>query len=96
VQLSTSVLKRTVQRLITVSFPDAHAYAQWPGSPLGYRFPFHEPKPVFRSPWTLSGGIVPFRQLHLLRSFPPLANPFTSTKGFPSVDGRCSPGFLPL
>jgi len=64
------------------------------GSPGGYGLPFRGPRPPSRSSWTRVGGVTPFRQLHLLRSFVPLANPFATTSSCPWVVGRCSPGFF--
>jgi len=49
--------------------------AQLPGFPASYGLPFHEPRSVFRSSWAWLDGLTSFRQLHLLRSFPPLVNP---------------------
>jgi len=93
-QLSTGVQECTVLRLVASGFTDAHAFTQLPGSPDDYELPFDEPKLASRSFWTQDSGITPFRQLHLLRSFAPLANPFATSLGCPSVVGRCSPGFL--
>jgi hypothetical protein len=39
--------------------------------------------PAFRSPWVARGSTVPDGQLHPLRSVPPPANPFTSTRANP-------------
>jgi len=77
-------------------FTDVHAFTRLPGSPGDYELPFRAPKLASRSFWTRDGGITPFRQLHLLRSLAPLANPFATTLGCPWVVGRCSPGFSPL
>lgn len=93
-QLSTGVQECTVLRLITSGFTDSHAFAQLPGSPSDYELPFDEPKLASRSFWARDSGITPFRQLHLLRSFTPLANPFATTLGCPSAVGRCSPGLF--
>jgi hypothetical protein len=71
-------------------FTDVHAFTQLPGSPTDYGLPFHEPRSVSRSSRARSSGIASFRRLHLLRSFPPLARPFRSTLGCPSVAGRFS------
>jgi hypothetical protein len=83
-QSFTNVRRRAARRLVTTGFPDAHAEAQLPGSPGDYELPFHEPRPASRSLWTPNTGAVSFRQLHLLRSFVPPANPFTPTRVAPS------------
>jgi len=74
-QSSTDVLGRTSQSLIASSFPDAHAYARLPGSPGDYGFPFHAPRRASQSPWAPSCRTIPFRRLHLLRSFDPPTSP---------------------
>jgi hypothetical protein len=47
-----------------------------PGSPSSYGFPFHRPEPTSRVSWASCGGLTSFRQLHPLRSLPPLVRPF--------------------
>jgi hypothetical protein len=59
----------------TACFSDFHAFTRLPGSPYGYELPFH---PLTRASQSLSDSRcepVPFRQLHLLRSCIPPANP---------------------
>jgi hypothetical protein len=72
-QSSTSVLRRAARRRSPPGFPDSHARAQLPGSPRDYGLPFRGPKSASRSSWASLSGTASFRQLHLLRSFPPLA-----------------------
>ena len=50
---------------------------------------------VSRSSWARSGGVASFRQLHLLRSLPPLARPFQLPRVAPQRLA-VSLGFLPL
>jgi len=74
-QLSTGLQKCTVLRLVTAGFTDVHAFTQLPGFPNDYGLRFHEPKLVSPLSWALLGRVTSFRQLHLLRSFPPLVRP---------------------
>jgi hypothetical protein len=65
-------------------FPDAHTVTgavAW--FPRGSGSPFREPKPASRSPGTTDRGTAPFRRLHLLRSLPPPASPFTRRRVSP-------------
>jgi len=75
-RLSTGVQKRTVRSLVTPGFTDSHALARLPGSPSSYGLPFARPRSTSRLPWAPCGGFTSFRQLHPLRSFPPLVRPF--------------------
>jgi hypothetical protein len=91
-QSSTSVRERTTRVLITAGLCRLpRASAQWPTSPDDYGSPFHETKPASRSPWVPSGGVAPFRQLHLPRGFPPPARPYPRAE-LPRPASRCSPG----
>jgi len=76
-------------------FTDVHAFTRLPGSPHDYGLPFHRPRPMSRSSRAQHSGIASFRQLHLLRSFVPLARPFAVASSCPSTAGRCSPGLFP-
>jgi hypothetical protein len=60
----------------TPGFPDFHAFTQLPGSPSDYGLRFNKPRLVSLSSWALLSGFTSFRQLHLLRSFPPPVRPF--------------------
>jgi hypothetical protein len=84
-RLSTEVQKRVVAGLIASGFTDFHAFAQSPGSPRDYGFPFCMPKPASRSPWTADGGIAPYPRLHPLRSVYPSTSPFAKTRVTPSL-----------
>jgi hypothetical protein len=85
-QLSTSVLNRTAQDLITAGFPDSRTCARSPCSPDDYELPFVTPKRASRSPWVSNDGTDSFRQLHPLRSLDPPTSPFTSARVAP--EGR--------
>jgi len=50
-------------------------WAQLPGFPSGYGLRFPRPRSGSPSSRALLGGVTSFRQLHLLRSFVPLARP---------------------
>jgi len=60
----------------TARFPDFHALTRLPGSPRGYELPFHTLARASRSLSDSRCELVPFRQLHLLRSCIPPASPF--------------------
>ena len=95
-QLSTDVLNRAVQDLITARFTDSHAFTQLPGSPDDYELPFDAPE---RTPPGHPGS-QPTNQL-----VPP-ASPTSKLSsscrirshwiGLPLTNGRYSPGFRPL
>jgi hypothetical protein len=89
-QLSTDVLETYWSSPFTAGFTDVRAFTQLPGSPTDYGLPFDEPRPASRSSRAPSSGIASFRRLHLLRSFSPLARPYRSTLGCPSIAGRFS------
>jgi len=79
----------------TACFPDVHAFTRLPGSPHGYELPFH---PLMRASRSLSDsccGLVPFRQLHLLRSCIPPASPFQSARVSPRRLTDTLLGFCP-
>jgi hypothetical protein len=57
-------------------FPDVHARARLPGSPIDYGLPFRVPRLAFRLSRAWLNGLAPFRQLHLLRSFVPPVRPY--------------------
>ena len=82
-QLSTCVLGRTTRFLVTAGFTDFHAFTRLPGSPAGYGLPFGAPKCASRLPRVSCRGIVPFRWLHLLRSFTPSGESVRNWVGFP-------------
>jgi hypothetical protein len=66
-------------------FPDFHAFTQLPGSPNDYGLRFHKPRLVSLSSWALLSGVTSFRQLHLLRSFPPPVRPFLQLRVAPRL-----------
>jgi hypothetical protein len=94
-QSSTRVQDRASRGLVTGGFTDARAHARWPGSPADYGLPFGAPKRASRSPWTTTDGLAPYRRLHLLRSFLPPADPFTSTGVAPTRRPLLSWAFAP-
>jgi hypothetical protein len=53
-RLSTGVRGRTPRVLITARFTDVHAFAQLPGSPNDYGFPFHAPSRHVHEPKSAS------------------------------------------
>jgi hypothetical protein len=94
-QLSTDVLRRCCQDLVTAGFLDARALTRLPDSPDDYRFPFHAPRHASRSPWvqaaepSRSASFTYFEAFILLRVR-------SRYRGLPHANGRSSPGFLPL
>jgi hypothetical protein len=82
-QSSTSVLRRAARRRSPPGFPDSYARAQLPGSPRDYGLPFRGPRSASWSSWAPLSGTASFRQLHLLRSFPPLAESVHGPIGLP-------------
>jgi len=70
-RLSSGVQRRTSRVLVTAGFPDAHAFTQLPGSPVGYELPFRAPKHASRSLRVSRRGTTSFHQHHPLRSFDP-------------------------
>jgi len=65
--------------------PTPALLTQLPGSPSSYGHPFHEPKFASRLPWTPRSRTDSFRQLHRLRSFYPLTNPFATSPSCPDL-----------
>jgi hypothetical protein len=59
--------------------------ARLPCSTNSYGSPFHRPKPASQSPRTPSDTLPTYTQLHLLRSFDPSVNPFTSSPSYPEL-----------
>ena len=89
-QLSTGVLKRAGRRRSPLVSPTSTLSRSCLDPRNDYGLPFHGPKSASRLPRAPPDGIASFRRLHLLRSFPPLASPFRSPPGCPSVGGRFS------
>ena len=83
-------------RLIASGFADAHAFAQLPGSPSDYELPFHMPEDTFPGRSGLEQQAALYSELHLLRSFLPLTNPFAIDSGCPSPTVAALLGFSPL
>jgi len=94
-QLSTSLQRCTVLRLVTAGFTDFHAFTQLPGFPSDYGLRFPGPKLSSPSSWAQLGGVTSFRQLHLLRSFPPLVRPYLQLWVTPPQPAVSLLGFLP-
>jgi len=79
-----SVQKCVADGLITPDFPDSHAVGAVAWFPPRLWVPFPRGRsPASRSPWTTSGGITPYHQLHPLRSVPPFTSPFAPTRVTP-------------
>lgn len=80
-----SVRKCVARGLITPDFPDSRACGAVAWFPPELWVPFPRSRsPASRSPWTTSGGITPYHQLHPLRSVPPFTSPFAPTRVAPS------------
>jgi hypothetical protein len=82
-------------RLVTARFTDARALDAVAWIPGRLWTPF--PRAEARFPFVLdpSSGIDSFRQLHRLRSFSPLTNPFATNPGCPDLAADALVGFFP-
>jgi hypothetical protein len=65
--------------------PTPALLTQLPGSSSSYGRPFHEPKLASRLSWTPRSRTDSFCQLHRLRSFYPLTNPFATSPSCPDL-----------
>jgi hypothetical protein len=94
-QLSTTVPGRAPARPFASCFPDFHAYAQLPGSPVDYGLPFRDPQ-LARFPFTL--GPARYHPFPVASPTSELCSPCESVRsapGEPGNEGRCSPGLSP-
>jgi hypothetical protein len=93
-QLSTDVPERTLRNLVTVSFtrrPRLHALAWIPGR-LWLLF---QRRSTSRVTWIPACRTARFRQLRLLRSLDPPANPFSTDPSCPEPTADALLGFCP-
>jgi len=95
-QLSTAVLKCAGLRLSSLVSPTSTLSRSCLDPHNDYGLRFHEPRPVSPPSWALLSGITSFRQLHLLRSFPPLVRPYPQLRVAPPLPAVSLLVFLPL